>query len=243
KTNFSTGIRPPAINELYSQGLHHGTAALEFGDVNLNGEQSYKWTSELIVQKGRFDGSLVVYANYINDYIFLLPEDDLRLTIRGAFPVFFYSQTDAFLIGSDWDLGWQANPFLRLEAQYSLIRGRDLVLEDDLIFISPDRMRGRVEVNPGGSWSKLEFGAQVSHVRRQDRIPEEDNDFALPPDPYSLIGLDIGYELSLERGKSMNFWLQVDNLLNERYRDYLNRLRYFADDPGRNIKLNIQITF
>ncbi|MEM6829693.1 MAG: TonB-dependent receptor [Bacteroidota bacterium] len=243
RTNFSTGIRPPAVNELYSQGLHHGTAALEFGDRNLNGEQSYKWTNEVVLRKGRFDAQLVVFANYIDNFIFLIPEDDLQLTIRGAFPVFFYRQTDAFLIGSDWDLGWQANPFLRLEAQYSMIRGRDLtLLDDDLIFLSPDRMRGRVEINPGGKWSKLELGAQVSHVRSQGRVPEG-IDFALPPDAYTLVGLDAGMEFPLNRGRAIDLWLQVDNLFNERYRDYLNRLRYYADDPGRNVRLNIQITF
>ena len=35
--------------------------------------------------------------------------------------------------------------------------------------------------------------------------------------------------------------LEVDNLLNTAYRDYLDRQRYYADSPGRS--LNIRLSY
>jgi iron complex outermembrane receptor protein len=37
--------------------------------------------------------------------------------------------------------------------------------------------------------------------------------------------------------------LSADNLTNEAYREYTNRLRYFADDVGRNFTLGIHFSF
>ena len=39
--NGSYAWRPPSINELYSNGLHHGAAAIEVGDENLKKERSW----------------------------------------------------------------------------------------------------------------------------------------------------------------------------------------------------------
>ena len=42
---------------------------------------------------------------------------------------------------------------------------------------------------------------------------------------------------------NLNVALNITNLLNTNYRSYLNRLRYFADDLGRNISLQLQLTY
>jgi iron complex outermembrane receptor protein len=34
-SNLGTAWRPPNVNELFSQGLHHGAAAVELGDADL----------------------------------------------------------------------------------------------------------------------------------------------------------------------------------------------------------------
>ena len=37
--------------------------------------------------------------------------------------------------------------------------------------------------------------------------------------------------------------LEVDNILNTAYRDYLNRQRYFADDLGRNFRIQLKLNY
>ena len=41
----------------------------------------------------------------------------------------------------------------------------------------------------------------------------------------------------------LNIFLRIDNLFNVSYRDYLNRLRYFADDLGINVIMGLNLNF
>ena len=89
--DISYTARPPEINELYSNGLHQGVSGIEEGNKNLNAEQSIKivneWNGHL---HPKHHINLSLYYNRFKDFIYLLPTGELRLTIRGAFPVFKY---------------------------------------------------------------------------------------------------------------------------------------------------------
>ena len=96
--SFNSGIasRNPAINELYSAGLHQGVSSIKEGNNQLKTEQSLKNTIEYEwLPDPHFSFSALAYHQVFNNYIFLQPQDQFRLTIRGAFPVFEYQQTDA----------------------------------------------------------------------------------------------------------------------------------------------------
>jgi len=86
------------------------------------------------------------------------------------------------------------------------------------------------------SKADLSAGIQVRQVLRQDQSPAED--FAPPPPGYVIVGLTAEWS----RGKT-RIIAGVDNLLNQSYREYLDRLRYFADAPGRNIYLKTYVHF
>ena len=47
RTNIGTAWRAPHVNELYSEGLHHGAAAVEEGNPELESEKSVKWITSL----------------------------------------------------------------------------------------------------------------------------------------------------------------------------------------------------
>jgi iron complex outermembrane receptor protein len=63
-----------------------------------------------------------------------------------------------------------------------------------------------------------------------------------PPNAYFLLGFGAASSL-LFKESSLKFRFNIENLLNEKYRDYLNRLRYFADDLGINISIGVNYTF
>ena len=63
-------------------------------------------------------------------------------------------------------------------------------------------------------------------------------DFMAPPGDYLLVGGKVNFE-----HKSFNAELRVDNLLNNSYRQYTNRLRYFGDAPGRNLSISVGVNF
>jgi iron complex outermembrane receptor protein len=79
----------PEVNELYSSGLHQAVAGIEEGNPDLNKEFSIKgiFTNTFNLREDLiFETS--IYTQRINDYIYLEPQNEYRLTIRGAFPVY-----------------------------------------------------------------------------------------------------------------------------------------------------------
>jgi iron complex outermembrane receptor protein len=67
-------------------------------------------------------------------------------------------------------------------------------------------------------------------------------DFMEAPDAYFLLNVSTGFSVKREKVK-YDFRVSVDNLLIASYREYTNRLRYFADDMGRNITLAFKCIF
>lgn len=242
--NLGLASRSPAVNELYSSGLHQGVSGIEEGDPNLNNELGLKGTLSLDWSPNEhFFLQLLTYYQRINDYIFLEPQPDFRLTIRGAFPLFLYRQTDAELAGLDLLFSIEPSEQLKLVTKYSYLRGTDISNDLPLVFMPPNRLSSSLEFafpdSKRISNSTLELSGEYTF--RQNRLTA-DQDFLAAPDAYFLLNLKAGTHLQLG-GSLFHLSLRVDNVLNTRYRNYLNRLRYFADDLGRNVVVGISWDF
>lgn len=244
RTNISTAFRPPHVSELYSQGLHHGSAAIEEGDDGLGSERSLKATIDLQGNwfKGRLAADITLFADRISDFIYLSPSS-YRLTIRGAFPVFNYVATDVFMHGLDASLRYRISGPWSLRSQFSLVRARDLVADEWLFQTPSDRLSNAlVWIAPkAGKWNDLEFSISSSVVFAQTRFPVG-LDFTDPPPAYHLLGCSISVERPVGRN-SLRMGLSGENLLNASYRDYLDRFRYFADARGMDLSLWLRYSF
>ncbi len=244
RINLSSAFRPPHVSELYSEGLHHGTAAIEIGDALLPSERAFKGVIDLgtALFQGRAHALLTAHASRINDFIYLRP-DGYQLTIRGAFPVFRYVATDALISGLDASFDLRiAGPFTwRLRA--STVHGRDLVQDEWLFQMPSDRVENTIAFAPrrAGRWKELEVAATSSFVLEQRRIPVG-LDFTPPPLTYHLLGLSASAARPLGKNE-LRVGLRGSNLLNIAYRDYLDRFRYYADARGIDIALWITYRF
>ena len=63
-------------------------------------------------------------------------------------------------------------------------------------------------------------------------------DFLDAPDGYFLLDISWNY-----KWKNLNGSIAAQNVLNTSYRNYLNELRYFADDLGINIHFTLNYNF
>ena len=68
-------------------------------------------------------------------------------------------------------------------------------------------------------------------------------DFMELPDAYGLVSLSAGAAYTQKSGNLIRFGMDIQNLFNTSYRNYMNRLRYYADEAGRNINLSIKYIF
>lgn len=243
--SVGTAYRNPSVLELLSEGLHQGVAAIEEGNLNLVAEQSLKGslTAHIHLPWG-IDAEITTFAQPIKNYIYLVPYPEPRLTIRGAFPVFSYQQTDAWLRGGDLQLSvkrvhWQ------WVGKAAFVRGTDRdtgswliyqpadYVEQTLTYIEPKLHRG---------WHNLQISASHTWVNKQTRYSPQ-FDFAPPPPAYMLWGATVEVAKKLAKHRQLLLSFRVDNLANTAYRDYLNRFRYFADEKGIGMAFKIKYDF
>ncbi len=78
-------------------------------------------------------------------------------------------------------------------------------------------------------------------VNKQWRVPAN-SDYVSSPSAFLLFGMTAGMNLPVKSGE-IGINLEINNLLNQRYRNYLNRYRYYADEIGQNIILRLSATF
>ena len=254
----SSAWRSPQVNELFSDGLHHGAARMETGDPGLKPERSFGIAGAVNFSDSKWDVDVNVYFKRIDDFIFLKPTYPPQLTIRGAFPSFEYDQTNARLAGTDIQISYLFDNHFRLAGKASLLRAFDLTNDDWLIQMPSDRYEASAEYlfDGGNKFRETYVRLTVGHVTEQTRVPATGNikvthpdgsvtfesDYAPPPPAYTLFGIEAGTDIDVSH-RSMTIILGVSNLFNTEYRDYLNSFRYFSDDMGRNISLRVKVPF
>ena len=237
--------RAPGANELFSDGVHHGSASYERGNRDLNSEQAYNFEGSVTYYANpRLNGKLSVYNNFINDYIYLAPVQPPTLTIRGAFPTFEYKQADAIFRGIDLDLEYKFTPQLYLESRTSIVRATNLDLDDHLVGVPADRFNNMLRYEPLTALGKLTdsyLALGGTYVAEQTRVPTvAEQDYMAPPAGYFLLNLEAGTTVRIGN-QPVELGITGNNLLNTSYRDYLNRFRYFTDDMGRMLLFRVKL--
>jgi iron complex outermembrane receptor protein len=248
--NIGYAMRNPAINELYSNGLHQGVSGIEEGDINLKTEKALKKTLEYKwLPNEKFSMNTLVYHQHFQDFIYLNPQDEIRLTIRGAFPVFKYEQTDANIYGLDVSTRFMITNSIFGQLKYSYLRGDDTENEIPLVFMPPNRLSGSITYRVNNTIRlSNKIGLEELEIELNDRYVFEQShhlagqDFVSPPPAYNLLVLKMSTNITLTNFK-FRFYARVNNLLNISYRDYLNRQRYFADDRGISFTFGTNFKF
>jgi iron complex outermembrane receptor protein len=245
--NFNWGIsfRNPEVNELYSNGLHQGVSGIEEGNRNLKPEMGNKFSYTHHIQlNDKFFIETSVFAHQIQNYIFLQAQPDFRLTIRGAFPVFKYKQTNALLLGFDFLGKYQVGKNLYFLSKINILKGQDVAQNIPLVYMPANNFSIAVhkQILMTTTFIKqTEIFTSYKYVMRQNRLlPFQD--FLKPPPSFGLVNSGVETKF-LIKDKEIFMSLQCDNIFNVRYRDYLNRLRYFADEMGRNFTLRCVYQF
>ena len=244
RANFGMAWRPPNVSELFSDGLHHGAAAVEYGDTNLIAEKAYNsilaveyWHEKLLVQ---VEG----YYNYINNFIYLKPTLPATLTIKGAFPTFNYTQVDAALTGFDLKSKYHFSKKLSWTGKTSFLWAYNLTEKNWLVGMPSNRFFNNLEIEfpQIKKLTNVYLEANLTTVLEQTKVPEN-SDYLTPPPAYNLVGIGAGFSIPTFKKQQLIVDFTINNLLNKAYRDYLNRFRYYADEMGRNYSLKMKLTF
>ena len=248
--NVGYSTRGAKTNELFSFGVHQGVASFERGSTFsedegfLDDERSFKttWSWDYTIGN-KFSIKALFYANPIENYIYLEPDNTVNIDERGTLPSFTYRQTDAVLIGQDFSAVYKPLDRLKFTLKYAYLYGQDVSADIPLINASPNNvsLNTSLTLNDKKYLKNTTIGLTVSHTAEQKRFNIE-QEITPPPGAFTLLDFNAKTNLILGKQK-FELGLKVENLTNETYRNYLNRLRYFADERGINLSFRLGYKF
>ncbi|MFB0938330.1 MAG: TonB-dependent receptor [Urechidicola sp.] len=252
--NYSLASRAPNPSELFSEGLHHSASRIELGDLTFNSEIGHKIGLTFQHENEKFSFSINPFINTINDFIVIEPTS-VQQTVRGNFQVWEYRQTDAQLLGVDIDASYVFNKNFQYNHQLSIVKGYDRTFDEPLISMPPVNTKNEI-VYQNSKLNNLRLSLQSEYVFRQNEYPDnnfevyipttetyETIDLSTPPDAYHLLNFNSSIDFNINKQSNLTVGFGVTNVFNTSYRNYLNRLRYYADDLGRNYLLNIKFNY
>jgi len=254
--NLSRAVRNPNPSEFFSDGLHHSSGMIELGDLRLEQEKSNKISTSLQKKWEKVKINLNPFLNYIEDYMFLKPVG-FETTIRGAFPVWEYQQTNALLTGIDFNSEWQISEHWQHRLLLTYVNGRDKTNNDAIIDMPPLTLNNRIQFSKK-EWNNLTLELQSEMVFRQTQFPDnnfttniiENGDFvpvevdiSTPPPAYHLLHFTSDFQFKVSEHSLATLGFSVFNILDTPYRDYLNRQRFYADELGRNFQIQLKINY
>ncbi len=224
-------------------------------------EVGFKWIGTYESTQENRQTEITAYVNYIQNYIYTKPTG-ITQTIRGAFPFFIYDQDDALLMGIDASTTLEHAHHLSSKIQGSYLWAKNVTNSEYFVGLPPANLRYQLSQRRG-RWGMLDessWSISAHYTFRQFQAPRtipirdileveasEQNLFAEndaifdilpPPDGYFL--LDLAWSGQVDH---FTVGLQVQNILNTSYRNYTDRLRYFADETGRNFLLSLKYSF
>ena len=253
KLNYAKVSRTPNIAELFSDGLHHSAAVLERGDFRLKNESGNQFSASV---ESKISQALEIS---VNPYLFLTQNfinqipTGIQNTIRGVFPVWTYEQINVRMYGLDADVNLNINSDFTYKGRFSYVNGKDLTNDQPLILMLPTNFTNSLELEKK-AWNNFYFKVENQTVLRQKNFPlfnptieifengvevEKTLDLSTPPPSYSLWNIQTGIDFN----KNFSAGLNITNLFDTEYRDYLNRMRFFSAEMGRNVIFNVKYKF
>ena len=226
--------RAPSAEELFANGAHAATRAVEIGNPDFSTERQLGAEAVL---RGRGDGwrlELSAFVNRFDNYIFLNPngleQDEL--------PVFEYAQSDASFWGVEVEAGVKVAQLgaTRFEVTGLLDYTRATILSGGgaVPRIPPLRMIGGIEATGGVVGGRVE----IEHVTAQDRIAG----FETRTAAFSLVNASLSWK-PFGAEAPTTLMVQANNIFDVEARRHSSFLKDVAPLFGRDIRVSLRVAF
>jgi iron complex outermembrane receptor protein len=234
--------RPPAAEELFSEGPHLATRGFDVGDPSLDPEIGLTVEAAIRKREGRLSGGINAFYTRFEDYIFL--ENDRRVDADGSpnpageLMRREYRQSAADFYGGEVQLAIEAiqrGPFTGvIDLALDYVRAREDRTEQPLPRIPPLRLKAGVEARSRYLDGRLELW----WVGEQDRTAN----LELPTDAYFLLNASVTLHPFPDEYDATLLVLGR-NLTDEEARNHVSFLKDFVPLPGRDVRLVLRIGF
>ena len=219
------------------------------GAPDLRPETTWGATPTVGVRLPWLHGELSAFANRVDRFVYFAPElgDDgepaFDVTARGAFPRYGFRPIGAAFWGADGRVDLAPEALVGVSLSGAMVRAVDRATGGQLVGTPGDSARLAVVIRPPdvrrAHSTHVELTAEG--VARQSRV-DPSVDLAPAPDGFVLFGLSAATDLDFA-GAELRVGFDISNLLDTRYRQYTSLLRYYADQPGRDVRVRAAMDF
>ena len=255
RLNLARGFRTPNMSELASNGVHEGSLRYEIGNQQLKAEYSLQADLGLDFTSHYVSAQLALFANHIDNYIFIRGEGQEVRGERLDYPTYVYTQGDARLLG--FEAGVDIHPVhsVHFSNTFSYVDARltshllPLTSENKYLpftpapkwtselkwelfhhthsTVSPHAMHEYRHAHPksGVALNNLYIAAGLDCYLKQTHIYHADDTETETPG-YALLSLSAGTDIQWRGKKLAELYVTADNLLNKAYQNHLSRLKY-----------------
>lgn len=254
KANAGSAFRAPNPAELGSNGVHEGTSRYEIGNADLKPEHSYQADATLEFGHQVITGSVGIYENYINNYIYASNKNKESITVTDEdgnpadYDVYRYGQVNANLYGFEGSLNIHPADIIHLDNTFSYTHAQNTTFDRPLAFIPAGVLHNTLRFEPKvGGLSNFYFYVGIDNYFKQSRF---DDTFETGTASYTLLNGGIGATFHLG-AQQLKLYASGTNLTNKAYYDALSRLkpgRLSQEDPtfgvynmGRNITFGVYL--
>ena len=242
KTNIARGFRAPNISEFASNGLDPGAHIVYLGDRNALPEFSLQEDAGIEMTYNEVSVYISFFNNYIQNYIYEAQKTDAQgnpVVVVPGNKTFGYEQSSAELFGLEATVNLHPEIFkgFSFDNSFSIINGYNLnpsykhmgVKGEYLPFMPPVRLvsgisqeiKTRSLVITSLTLKCLaDINAAQNHYLSLDQTET-------PTPAYTIVSLGILTTVRYNQSYSLQFQVQVNNLLNTAYQSNQSRLKYF----------------
>ena len=228
--------RAPSAIELYMNGPHLATGRYEEGDTNLQIERSRNIDFTLAYQQNAFFGSMTIFQNNIDNFIYLADTGKKEMKL----PLAEYKQKDAQLSGVELQFG-AAFPFYDGDLELSIARDSVSGEFTDGTYI-PRMMPARNIFSVNYKRNTLEFDMSFKDVEKQDKYSIS-NPLETMTKGYQMLDMKLTQKLVTDSGRVVQASIFGKNMLDEVARNHTSFVKNEVPLPGKNVGINFRVTF
>lgn len=250
--NLGRGFRAPSSFDLFSNGVHEGTLAFERGNPGLNTEKSLNTDVALRLQTHRAALELGGFVNWIQDHIYTVPTG--ATDSASGLQIYDVTQGNARLAGFEFAGQYHPTEWLHLQGTADYVRGVNTSTGNPLPAMPPFRATYTARLEPAVTGflrrPYLSIGGETN--AKQTRLDPAEAAFfqtafggeGYQSASYTLANAGAGFALGTGPG-AIQVDLLVRNLFDQRYADFLSRLKTSARNPGqgRTVILKLATSF
>ena len=225
--------RAPSAIELYMNGPHLVTGRYEEGNTELEIERSRNIDFTLAYQQNAFFGSMTIFRNNIDNFIYLSDTNKKEKKM----PLAEYMQKDAQLNGVELQFG-AAFPFYDGDLELSIARDSVSGEFSDGTYI-PRMMPARNIFSVNYKRNTLEFDMSLKDVEKQDEFSSKET----VTKGYQMLDMRLTQKLVTDSGRVVQASIFGKNMLDEVARNHTSWVKNEVPLPGKNVGINFRVTF